>query len=320
MKLYLAAFFFCLLTSAPSQAQYRVILDTDIDSDVDDVEALAMLHTLADRQKIQLLGVIVTSDDPYAATCVDVINTHLGRPELPVGFLKNQPVLKNHSRYTRQLTEEFPHTLATHEAAPDATGLYRKLLSESPDASVVIVTVGHLTSLQNLLQSKGDGYSPLNGQELVRKKVARWLCMGGYFPEGKEANFYRPDPLSTVYCLQVWEKPVVFAGWEVGQPIVTGGEHLKKRLSPASPVYRAYELYNNFAGRASWDQVAVLLLMEESERYFATETQGYCHVNDDGSNRWVPGPQANKQHAYVKFRPGASSEEIARLMDDMVKK
>src|SRR5690606_22601771 len=46
-----------------AQSPIKVILDTDIDSDVDDVGALAMLHTLADHQVVDLLGVIVTSDD-----------------------------------------------------------------------------------------------------------------------------------------------------------------------------------------------------------------------------------------------------------------
>ncbi|WP_247232076.1 nucleoside hydrolase [Telluribacter sp. SYSU D00476] len=304
-----------LLSSSAMSQRYSVILDTDIDSDVDDVEALAMLHTLADQQKIDLKGVIVTSDDPYAATCTAVINQYYGRPNLPVGFLKNQPALKNHSKYTRQLSEEYPHALGSHDKAPDATSLYRQLLSQSPDGSVVIITVGHLTSLQNLLQSVGDKYSPLSGKELVQKKVAKWLCMGGTYPEGKEANFYRPDPGSTVYCLQEWKKPVVFAGWEVGDRIKTGGTYLKGQLTPSSPVYRAYELYNGFQGRASWDQVAVFLLMDESNKYFDTVKQGYCHVNADGSNQWRT--DRDSLHEYVVLKPDADVNEIARLMDQM---
>jgi purine nucleosidase len=143
--------------------QYRVILDADIDSDVDDAEALAMVHTLADQRKIDFLGVIVTSDDSYAAVCADAINHYYGRPRLPIGVLKNQPNLRNHSRYTRQVAAEFPHRLKSHEEAADATALYRKLLSRSPDSSVVIITIGHLSNLQHLLQSPGDKYSALSG-------------------------------------------------------------------------------------------------------------------------------------------------------------
>jgi len=41
-----------------------------------------------------------------------------------------------------------------------------------------------MTNIANLLQSKPDKYSDLNGVELVNKKVKRWVCMAGIFPEG----------------------------------------------------------------------------------------------------------------------------------------
>lgn len=299
-------------------SQYRVILDTDMDSDVDDVEALAMVHTLADQKKIDFLGVIVTSDDLYSAVCADAINHYFGRPRLPLGVLRNQKDVKSRSRYTRQIASEFPHRLKSNDKARDATEVYRKLLSKSPDSSVVIVTIGHLTNLQNLLRSNSDKFSSLNGKELVKRKVVKWLCMGGLFPKGKEANFYRPDPESTVYCLKEWKKPVIFAGWEVGVKIETGGEYLKSKLPLSSPVYRAYELFNNFKGRASWDQVAVFLLKDEAGEYFERITNGYCHVYEDGSNEWIP--NKDSEHEYLRFKQGANYNEIARIMDDMTLK
>jgi len=321
MKLISLLFYLVFIGSSFGYAQTRVILDADIDSDVDDVEALAMLHSLADQKKINLLGVIVTSDDPFAPLCADALNLYYGRPKLPIGFLQNQEKIthQTHYKYTRQIAEEYPHRLKSYEKAKDAVALYRKLLSKSPDASVVIITIGHLTSLQELLKSKPDKYSALTGVELVEKKVSKWLCMGGMFPSGKEANFYRPDPGSTVYCLQNWTKPVVFAGWEIGKEIITGGQYLKNKLAPASPVYRAYELYNKFAGRPSWDQVAVFLLLKEWEQYFTTVKNGYCLVKEDGSNTWLQDKDSPNQE-YLIFKPGVNYGEIARKMDDLVSK
>lgn len=308
-----------LVLNNVSLGQYRVILDADIDSDVDDVEALAMLHTLADQNKIKLIGVVVTSDDPYAALCTSAINAYFGRPRLPVGFLKNQVRLTNHSRYTRQIADEFPHRLKNLDEAEDATKTYRQLLSKSPDESVVLLTIGHLSSIQRLLQSGPDKYSDLSGKELVSKKVAKWICMGGNFPAGpKEANFYRPDPQSTVYCVREFPKPILFAGWEIGVKIETGGNYLKNKLSPKSPVYRAYQLYNNFAGRASWDQVAVFMLMNESQNFFTTVKEGYCQVYDDGSNQWLTDHESDQE--YVIFKSGVSYNKIAHLMDDLAGK
>lgn len=67
-------FSFCFL-QIKCFAQVRIIPDTDIDSDVDDVEAVAMVHSLANQKKVNVLGVIVTSDDPYAPLCVSALHT-----------------------------------------------------------------------------------------------------------------------------------------------------------------------------------------------------------------------------------------------------
>ncbi len=318
MKIFISLFYLCFLQIA-GFTQVRIILDTDIDSDVDDVEAVAMVHALADQKKVNLLGVIVTSDDPYAPLCVSAINKYFGRPKVPIGFLKNQREIIHRERYkyTKQISEEFPHGLKSHEKAEDAVLLYRKLLSKSPDSSVVIVTIGHLSSLQNLLKSGADKISSLSGKELVEKKVAKWLCMGGLFPAGKEANFFNPDPLSTVYCLQHWNKPVTFAGWEIGKNVITGGQYLKDKIPVKSPVYRAYQLYNNFAGRSSWDQIAIFLLLDVSKKYFDTVKDGYCEVKVDGSNKWMTDKDSPYQE-YLVFKPNADQKELAKVIDDMV--
>lgn len=299
-------------------SQTNVILDADIDSDVDDVAALAILHKLDAKNEINLLGVIVTSDDPFAPLCTDAINTYFKNGHIPIGFKKEQALLKNNSKYTKQVSEEFPHSLKSYKESWDAVALYRKLLSNSADGSVVIVTIGHLTSFQDLLKSEGDSYSPLSGKELTRRKVSKWICMGGMFPSGKEANFYRPDPQSTVFCVQEWTKPVVFCGWEVGKEIISGGKELKSIITVESPVYRSFELYNNFAGRPSWDQVAVLLLTKKSTKYFDTVANGYCHVEEDGSNKWITGNKKN--HSYIIIKPKAERKEIAKYINRMTKK
>lgn len=301
--------------SSLNKSSIKVIIDTDLDSDVDDVGCLAMLYNLHRAGEIELLGVIVTSDDLYAPVCAAALNTFYELPQLPVGFLKGQPVLKHHSRYTKQIAEEFPSGMKTWKDAEDAVQLYRQILAEQPDESVVVVTVGHLSSLQGLLQSEPDGISELNGNELAHKKIREWICMGGQYPQGKEANFYRPDPASTVYCVNNWEKEVVFCGWEAGNPVITGETWLKEQLDPRHPVYRGYELYNGFAGRQSWDQIAVLQLFPEGRNFF-TSVKGKCIVAPDGSNTW----ENNKQgrHRYIVLESAANTESVKQLIDGLM--
>lgn len=292
-----------------------VILDTDMDSDVDDVGALAMLHNYEKQGKAKILGIIVTSDELYSASCTDAINTWYGRGDIPIGVSQTDS-LKSFSRYTKQISQQFPSKLKNNTQAKDGTALYRRLLANEPDSSVVIITIGHLTSLSRLLASGPDAISPLTGQQLVDQKVKKWSCMGGQYPSGKEANFYRPDPFSTVQCLTKWRLPVTFVGWELGNLIVTGGAEFKTRGNTKSPVYKGYELYNNFAGRASWDQLSVLEAIEGAEPLFNKATDGRCVVDADGSNTWI-GP-SNGTHGYLKLKASAAvvQKHVEQLMLD----
>lgn len=295
------------------QAACPVIFDTDMDSDVDDVGALAVLHALADRGEAEILGVVVTSDDRYAPLCADAVNTYYQRPDIPIGVAKDT-ALRSFSRYTRQIAEEYPHDLRLFGDAEDATSLYRRILAAQDDQGVVIVTVGHLTNLMSLLRSQGDGHSPLDGIALVNKKVRLWSCMGGGYPKGKEPNFYRPDPGATAFCVRQWPTRVVFSGAEIGAPIQTGGDLFKSMAPVRSPVRRAYELYNNFRGRSSWDQTAVLFAVRGPDPWWTVHTQGYNHVFPDGRNEWRPSP--NKKHGYLLA--STAPQDVAKMIDELM--
>src|SRR5687768_16875818 len=116
MKVLVGFLFYFFIVQISGFSQVRIILDTDIDSDVDDVEAVAMVHTLAEQKKVDLLGIIVTSEDPYAPLCVSALNKYYGRSKLPVGFLKDQKEIAHRPRYkyTKEISEEFPRRLKSH--------------------------------------------------------------------------------------------------------------------------------------------------------------------------------------------------------------
>jgi hypothetical protein len=65
----------------------------------------------------------------------------------------------------------YPHRLIDGSMAPEAISLLRETLASEPDGSVVMIEVGYQTNLANLLDSAGDSISPLNGHDLVAKKV-----------------------------------------------------------------------------------------------------------------------------------------------------
>ena len=75
-----------LSASAGMAAPVKIIFDTDIGNDVDDVLALSVLHALQSRGECELLAVTITKPDELAGPFVDAVNTFYGRPAIPIGF------------------------------------------------------------------------------------------------------------------------------------------------------------------------------------------------------------------------------------------
>ncbi|MBN1347106.1 MAG: nucleoside hydrolase [Phycisphaerae bacterium] len=294
------AFMLCL--PAPPLARVRIIFDTDMDTDCDDAGGLAVLHALADRGEAEILATVVSSRFPWSAPCVEAINRYYGRAGLPIGAPKTAwaDTGGRGSRYARQIAERFPTRLRSNDDAPDAVEVYRRVLAAQDDGAVVIVTVGYLTNLRDLLASTPDAISPLDGRALVQRKAARWVCMGGRYPEHLDpavfGNF-KPDPSSAVIAIRDWPGPIYFSG--LGDDIHTGS---RLKETPAdNPVRRAYELYlGRKKTRASWDPICVLFAVRDKADFWKVHTGGHNHIFKNGTNQWRDGPATN--HRLVQLR------------------
>src|SRR5687767_2874399 len=144
-----------VLHSGEPAAVVKIIFDTDMDSDCDDVGALAVLHALADLGEAEILATVTSSKNPWSAPCIDAINTWYGRPDLPIGSPKGKGTQKP-TKYGEAIAKQFPHDLKSTADAPDARQVYRDALAKQPDGSVTIVTVGYLTNVADLLREPAD--------------------------------------------------------------------------------------------------------------------------------------------------------------------
>ena len=301
--------------AAPPQP-VKLIFDTDIMGDVDDVGTVALLHALADSGEAEILAMGVSSKNPWSPLCLSALNSYFGRPDVPVGVLRNPAPMKL-SRYARQIAEEFPRRLKSIDDAPEAATLYREVLAGAEDNTVVMVTVGYLGNLRNLLQTKPDRLNPLGGRDLVGRKVKAWVCMGGQFPEGREACNFRRDSAAAAYVIEHWPGRAVFSGGELGIRVQTG---VGLTALPAdSPVRRAYELYNGLTNRASWDQTAVLYAVRGLEgglrHVWDLRTQGSVQYDEKTAYvQWRDEPQRNHAHLVEKMPPA----EVARMIEELM--
>ena len=295
----------------------RIIFDTDMGPDYDDVGALAFLHAMADSGKVTILATLSSNKHELVAPSIDVINTYFGRPDLPVGGPKKGGVSMTASQHwPDSIVKKYPHRIKSTNDVPDAVAVYRKILASQPDSSVTIVTVGFLTNLSNLLQTEPDTLSPLNGHELISKKVKRLVSMAGNFPQGREFNIYM-DSTSSEYVLNEWPGEIIFTGFEIGNKIHTGLRLVNSDIknSPVKDVFRISLPLSeeDKKGRMSWDETAVLIAAYGPEKCFDIR-KGNIIVRSDGSDTWEDSP-AGKQGYVVMKTP---EDQLEKFIEEMM--
>jgi len=307
-----------------SFAQVKIIFDTDFGGDADDLGALVMLHNFMDRGECELLAVMSWSLEESVIPAMDAVNRYYGHPEIPLAVRKGIPH-SDSTNYARPIAERFPH-VQSFESVPDATELYRKILAENEDSSVLIVTVGPLMNIQNLLNSGADKYSPLNGKELIEKKVKEFVIMGGKFPEGSwEWNFNGNMPGVTRTVLDQLTVALTFSGFELGVQIKSG--EVFNQIDPNTPLYVGFKYFSEHAfwmkarykgkilDNSTFDQTAVLYAVRQGVgSYWDRIEGGYCLADDRGGNKWIEKKASN--HSYLKLI--MDPEEMAILIESIM--
>jgi hypothetical protein len=296
-----------LLHAAPTplaSGPVRIIFDTDIGNDVDDVLALSMLHALESRADCQLLAVTVTKPDELAGPFVSAMNTFYGRSRIPIGVARKG--LKDEPSKFLSLAEakdghkvRYPHSLHRSSDAPEATRVLREVLSRQPDLSVVIVQVGYFSNLAALLDAPPDDISPLTGRELVLGKVKLLSVMAGSFqPIGQNKHFLEFNVTQNLpaarHLAERWPTPIVWSGFEIGIAVPFPGVSIERDFAyvPHHLAAEAYRLYNPPPHeRPTWDLTSVLYAVFPDRNYFNLSEPGRVTVENDGFTRFDPAPQ-----------------------------
>ena len=309
----------------------KVIFDTDMDSDVDDVGALAMLHALMNNGEVEILAVMISSTCPAAAACAGAVNTYYGRPGIPIGIKKGKGVNRNIG-YVDKVAENFPHDPVSAEDIPDARVLYRKILAGIPDKSVKILSVGYFTNLADLLRTPGDSISRLSGRDLVRAKVTEYVCTGGKYPEDLKyegnGNF-EPDGKAVQYVNAHWPGMITFvAGEQYFWDVKTGARLMKECDADKNPVAYAYKVFHSLVTwdrlepeHHSADQIGVYVAVHgfDNPRLLG-KRYGYFWIADNGLCRWKTDKDDPQRRIIYSLKDpyrkmaDALAEEIETLM------
>lgn len=313
----------CLLqfyASSQTGKTVPIIFDTDIGPDYDDVGAMALLHAFADNGECKILATVASNKYKFTGPVLDIINTYFKKPDLPIGVVRgNAADIGAIQKWDSMLVTKYPHDLVNNDRAEDALTLYRRLLSEAKDNSVTIVTVGFFTNISNLLNSTPDKYSPLNGKELIKRKVKQLVsmaaCFDGRMGAFKEFNVKIDAPASQ-NVFDNWPGKILFSGFEIGANIFTGLPIINSaiRNSPVKDVFTWSIPLDpqDKNGRMSWDETAVLVAVRGATPYYDI-VEGKIISKADGSNGW---DSNGKGHYYLKVKMPVA--EVTKVIDALI--
>jgi inosine-uridine nucleoside N-ribohydrolase len=321
MPLRLLATLILLFTAAPAAAQpVRLIFDTDMGNDVDDALALAVIHALESRGEAKLLAVTITKDNPWAAPYVDVVNTFYGRGDIPIGVVKlgktpedNDMIKVPADRRRSDGAYLYPHDLTDGTDAPDAIAVLRRTLAAEEDGAVTMVQVGFSTNLARLLDSPPDEHSPLEGRELVRRKVRLLSMMAGAFPDGEPEYNVEVDLASARKLFAEWPTPIIASGLEIGESILYPARSIERHYTyvPNHPIVDAYRNYQRMPyDRPTWDLTSVLYAVRPDAGYFDLSEPGTIRSHPDSRTYLQMSPSGSHRYLEVDDLQRARVQEV----------
>lgn len=350
----IAALIFNCTLFAPARGEtspVSIVYDTDIEYDVDDTIGLAVLHALHARREIDLAAVTIVGNTKFGPPFVDVVNRFYGQQGIPIGFAQNpydrsglvRSSMKSESylwldflgstadRRHADGSYVYPHEITVDSKIPAAVEVLRRALVERPDGSVIINGQGPLTNLAALLQSGPDSLSPLDGRELIQRKVRYLVQVGGNFdpkqPQGAgEFNFLMNMDAARV-VIDGWPVPIIWNGEELGPDNPTPGKHFLTDYGLDNPIAEAYHRFHLFSlvhdvkqgaavkwpyDRASWASAAALYAARPDRAYFTLSEPGNLTLLPEGRMRFTKNP--NGRHRFLSWNEAQKSHALEAIL------
>ena len=303
----------------PAEAPLNVIFETDMGNDIDDAMALDMLYKYVEDGKINLLAVMINKEGGAPAEFIDIMNTFYGH-QIPIGVRHGtDPAEKGGVNFAQVISdmkdeagrEVFARTLPRYDTLPDAVSLYRQILSEMPDKSVKIISVGFLGNLGALLESD---------RSLIENKVVSLTTMAGcfYAPNGEFNVLGDLDASRKVFA--EWPTEIVTSPFEVGIAICYPGESIENDLDWGipHPMREGYLAYCPMPhDRPCWDLTATLYAVEGGE-WFTLSEPGKIEVREGGVAVFVP--DAEGRCRYLAVTPEQAADIKAHFVEILTRK
>jgi inosine-uridine nucleoside N-ribohydrolase len=302
-----------------------IILDTDIGSSTDDLFAIQLLHAYQREGRCRILGVVVDRMGDSCAMLADMMNTYYGRPKIPLGVERHGIVNPRYYIDQRGLAGQFARSVSRYDTLPDGHLLYRRLLAEADDHSVTIVAIGFASSLAQLLESQPDSLSPLNGIDLVARKVKAVYLMGTKLGESNSPGYnLKSGPGFAHTFVEKWPQAVdiILSPSPVGDLVDYDSTSVMRDLQTniGHPIREVYLTRPCNTGQRMWDPLCVIAAVEgdslitlsprgalaltpQNTITFTPQADGNCRYQLIGDATWVPQVLKTIRQSYLLSAP-----------------
>ena len=304
----------------------KMILDSDFGSSTDDLFLLMMLNHYMDDGLVDLKGIVVDREGEKNAQLVDIFNNYYGHPDIPIGLERNG--VKNPRCFIPyngivDLKDSQGYPLFKRSVdmskVPEGYKLYRQLLSQADDRSIVVVAVGFVTTLAELFESGADEFSPLSGVELFGKKVKSVYIQSGRFESGDSLSGYNMRAASKQSAVFYEKLPrtvdLIMSPSNIGDLMNYLPQDVLVDLSYTdyNPIKAVYTNYTCDTGQRMWDtNCLVNAVLGDSE--YNLSPRGYVKFIDKGEESlmlFTPDPNGNARYQM----PGDTYFAEEKLMD-----
>ncbi len=279
--------------SAPTD----VIIDTDMGNDIDDALAFDLAYKAMDDRQLNIIGIVSHKLSPTSVDYIDVLNTWYGYGSIPIARSLTPVYNQHQADYTIPVCamrdkKGRPMWKRSKKGGDiqNPVEMYRRLLAERADSSVVVISLGFGTELAKLLVSGPDAVSPLTGRDLVAKKVKMLSIMAGSYGVKQRAEY---NVVNDIPAMQTvfgqWPTPIVQNPFELGKMVMYEGENLDEKFAwtAAHPVVEGFKNYMKMPyNRPTWDLLSIVFLT--NPEMFTVSEPGTVEVTDTGYTFFTP--------------------------------
>jgi len=310
---------------ADSDLPPLVVLDTDMGPDIDDVLALAMVHTYQDREQAEIAAVTVSRNSVLGARFTDALNTWYGHPDIPIGIDRQAPHTMVESSNYVSLADRFPNDVAD-TTIPDGVTVLRQVLVRAlaEERDVAIVQVGFSGNVAALLDSRPDELSVLSGTELVEQAGVVLSIMAGSFADRVEFNVAN-DVESARRVIDGWPNDLILSPFEIGYDLHYPYTAIRDRHAGGDLLRQAYEFTDYswhvdapaYYDMRTWDHTSVMEGVDPEAGWFPRS--GWGQVTMDANGRTFFNEGSGRHQVLVRSSvTGQQFDEARNAMIDLV--